>query len=270
MTEREPAAEEAIPDAGSGSLFARVEHFDEIDSTNRYLVDAAGAGAPEGSAVVAVRQTAGRGRFGRRWIDVPGGSLLCSMLFRPPLPPERWHLVGWCVAVGARRAVLGVTGVETVFKWPNDLLAGGLKVAGVLGELVPPSALVVGIGVNCNWPPCWPPDELRGTATSLSRECLAEIDLGALERALLDAVAEEYRRLREGGGPQALASSYRSHLSTIGQLVSVALPGETLVGRALDVDDDGRLLVDVGACVRTVQAGDVVHLRPPGGDRARG
>lgn len=263
--EPELAAEQAIPGAARPTLFADVEHLEEVDSTNRYLVDAALAGAAEGRAVVAARQTAGRGRLGRRWLDVPGGSFLCSLLFRPSWPHDRWHLAGWCVAVGARRAIREVTGVETSFKWPNDLLAGERKVAGVLGELAPPSGLVVGIGINCNWPPDWPPEELAASATSLNRQAGDEVDVGALERVFLAATAEEYGRLRAGGAAFAeLASRYRSHLSTVGRLVSVELPDETFVGRALDVDDHGRLLVDIGACVRSVEAGDVVHVRSPG------
>ena len=265
----EPAAEQAIRHARDRLLFARPVHLDEVDSTNRYLADLALAGAPEGEAVVARRQSAGRGRLGRKWLDVPGGSLLCSMLFRPQLERRRWHLVGWAVALGARDAISDVTGVETAFKWPNDLLAGERKVAGVLGEVVPPSGLVLGIGVNCNWPPDWPPAELAATATALGRESGSLVDLEALERALLGRVAVRYESLASGG-EAALASEYRSRLATIGRLVSVELPTETVVGRALDVDDGGCLLVDVGACVRSVEAGDVVHVRSPGGLGAAG
>lgn len=177
------AAEQAIRRISAGPLFEAPEYLEEIDSTNRYLADAARAGAPEGAAVLADRQTAGRGRLGRRWLDVPGGSVLCSMLFRPPLEPGRWHLIGWAVAVAARQAIVEVTGVDVEFKWPNDLVVADRKLAGVLGETVPPSGLVVGIGVNCNWPSGRPPEEIASLATSLERETHRPVEVGELAPA---------------------------------------------------------------------------------------
>jgi BirA family biotin operon repressor/biotin-[acetyl-CoA-carboxylase] ligase len=245
-----------------------------VDSTNRYLVDLARSGAPEGTAVLAEAQTAGRGRLGRRWVDAEGDSVLCSVLFRPQLPLEAWHLLSWVVALAARDACADVAGVELSFKWPNDLQAGDRKVAGMLAEVasLPDDAggpaLVVGIGINCNWPADWPPPDdpdaadIALRATSLDRLAGLAIDRDGVADRMLDRIAQRYAAL--GGSPGAarsLATEYRRNLSTIGQAVRVDLLGETLTGDALDIDDDGRLLVNIGACIRTVAAGDVVHLR---------
>jgi len=274
-----------------------------VDSTNRYLADLARSGAPEGTSVLAGSQTAGRGRLGRRWVDVEGGSVLCSVLFRPTLDLARWHLLSWLVALAGRDACAAVAGVELSFKWPNDLQASDRKVAGLLAEVAvvpsaaapdagdpavqptpatpgaaahptpgaaahPTPALVVGIGINCNWPPGWPPAgdpdaaEISARATSLDRLSGGAIETDDVATALLEAIAERYGSLQTDAGYAAvLGAEYRANLATISQRVRVDLADESFTGMALDVDESGHLLVDVGVCIRTVTAGDVVHVR---------
>lgn len=265
-----------------GTSFTAPVRLEVVDSTNRYLADLAAAGAPEGTSVLAEAQSAGRGRLGRRWVAPAGSSVLCSMLFRPPAPPARWHLCSVLVMLAAREACEEVAGVELSCKWPNDLVtyAGGTaaeaKVAGLLAEVVAgrdpedPGALVVGIGINCNWPAGWSPtgdpdDPDRAAlaaATSLGRAAGRPVDRDAVAARLLAQVSERYRALREGTtGEHALMADYRRRLSTIGRVVRVELGTESFAGTAVDLDDDGHLIVDVGACLRTVTAGDVVHLR---------
>jgi BirA family biotin operon repressor/biotin-[acetyl-CoA-carboxylase] ligase len=266
---------------GGGELpFRSPERLDVVDSTNRYLADLARSGAPEGTSVLARRQTAGRGRLGRRWVDVEGESVLCSVLFRPAFELARWHTLSWLVALAARDACATVAGAELAFKWPNDLQAGDRKVAGLLAEAVrgpsPVSsgaaadggALVVGIGINGNWPPHWPPPDdpdaaqIVATATSLDRATGHRVDTDELAAVMLDRVAWRYSALqRDAAAGAALAAEYRANLATISRRVRVDLADESFTGVALDVDDAGHLLVDVGACIRAVSAGDVVHVR---------
>ncbi|MGH9299072.1 MAG: biotin--[acetyl-CoA-carboxylase] ligase, partial [Acidimicrobiales bacterium] len=233
---------------------------------------------PEGTVLLAERQTAGRGRLGRRWLDHPGGSVLCSILFRPraELPPERWFLVPALVSLSAVEACSEAAGVECGCKWPNDLVArrDGRKVAGVLSEVSSrgagaEAALVVGIGINCNWPGDHPPagdpeiEEIASGATSLGLLARSPVDRDAVASVMLRGVGRRWQALVEDGPrvERALLSEYRSKCATIGRLIKVDVADELLIGRALDVDDSGRLLVDVGACVRTIDAGDVVHVR---------
>jgi len=275
-----------------GTRFTEVRRFGELDSTNRYLLDEARAGAPEGLVVVADHQTAGRGRLGRRWEAPPGANLLVSVLLRPRLALGELHLCTIAMALAARAAIAGATGLEPMLKWPNDVIVGERKLAGILAETVPDAppdapgpegpasgaaaarAVVVGLGVNVAWPP---PDagpgtgpvalpEGLGNATSLWRETgtrevepsgLLEIILVELDRRL-DDLADV---AAGGSGRRRLASEYRRVCATLGRAVRVSLPGETVTGTVSDITVEGHLLLDVRACVRTITAGDVVHLR---------
>ena len=249
----------------AGTRFGDVRWFPEIDSTNRWVLDQARAGAPEGLVAVADHQTAGRGRLGRTWTAPPGASLLVSILLRPVLPPGSLHLVTAAVALAASDAARTVAGVESCLKWPNDLLVGDLKLAGVLAEADLGStggpAVVVGIGINVNWPGELPP-ELAATATSLDRVAGREVDREALLVQLLVGLEDRYAGLEHESGRAALASEYRTRCSTIGREVRVDLADESFTGTAADVNDAGQLLVTTDVCLRTIGAGDVVHLRP--------
>ncbi|MGH9304191.1 MAG: biotin--[acetyl-CoA-carboxylase] ligase [Acidimicrobiales bacterium] len=254
-------------------LFASFERLGTVDSTNAYLATRAAEGAPEGSAVVAEHQSAGRGRLGRGWLDVPGGSVLCSVLFRPPFGPERYFLLAWLLALSAAGAIETATGVEVGLKWPNDLEVASKKVAGVLGEAVPPDGLVVGIGINCNWPGPQGDQPVRGpaggdglpeTAAWLSRAADKAVDREAVTRKMLSNCVFGYGELLDGG-EDALVSSYRRRLTTIGRVVRVDLARESFTGRAADVDGSGRLLVESAGSIHSIDAADVVHLRAPPG-----
>jgi BirA family biotin operon repressor/biotin-[acetyl-CoA-carboxylase] ligase len=256
--------------------FLSPERIEEISSTNSELAARGAAGAPEGTVLLAERQLAGRGRLGRRWLDHPGGSVLCSILFRPAWAIDRWHLAATVVALSAIEAIEAETDVACCCKWPNDLLAvaNGRKIAGILSEAGPGDGLVVGIGINCNWPSDFPPSdspeaaEMAARATSLDRMAGHPVDRDRIADRMLEAVARRWAALGgRDGTPSAAAAAtlgreYRSRCTTIGQLVRVELASEQVSGTALDVDDDGRLLVDVGVCIRTIDTGDVVHLRP--------
>jgi BirA family biotin operon repressor/biotin-[acetyl-CoA-carboxylase] ligase len=145
--------------SGQAARFT-VRRFVDIDSTQRYALDEARRGAPARLVAVADHQSAGRGRLGRRWEAPPGSNLLMSVLLRPTMPVEELHLCTVVVALAALDACASVAGVDAELKWPNDLMVGDRKLAGVLAEAVagtppgpPIAAVVVGIGVNVRWPP---------------------------------------------------------------------------------------------------------------------
>ncbi|HVF14905.1 MAG TPA: biotin--[acetyl-CoA-carboxylase] ligase, partial [Acidimicrobiales bacterium] len=201
---------------------------------------------PEGVAVVADAQSAGRGRRGRTW-EAPGrSSLLVSVLLRPPAP----HLGLVATGLAAVDACRSVARVDASLKWPNDLVVEGHgKLAGILAEAVPDGGVVVGLGLNVDWGDA----PLPAGATSLAQEAGTEIDRVVLLVAYLVALEDRCRQ-----DPVALMAAYRAACSTIGRVVRVELPGDgSLEGRATGIDDDGRLLVDDLA----VAAGDVIHLR---------
>jgi BirA family transcriptional regulator, biotin operon repressor / biotin---[acetyl-CoA-carboxylase] ligase len=237
-----------------------VRHFDEIDSTNSYLRTEARAGVPEGTVAVADHQSAGRGRLDRRWEAPPGASLLVSVLFRPEFDPAELHLCTAAVALAAAEACRVVAGVGPVLKWPNDLLVGEAKLAGVLAEADfegSACAVVVGIGINVAWPG---PEGVGGTC--LNDLAAVPVDRGELLDSLLAALSPRRALLDSAPGRRRVAAELRERCATLGQRVRVELPGEAVVGLAQEVDDAGHLVVLTAAGPRTVAAGDVVHLRP--------
>jgi BirA family transcriptional regulator, biotin operon repressor / biotin---[acetyl-CoA-carboxylase] ligase len=259
-----------------GTRFTDIRRFDTIDSTNRYLLEEARAGAPDGVVAVAEHQSAGRGRLGRRWEAPAGANLLVSILLRPGLPAPYRHLASAVVALAAAAAARSVAEVELGVKWPNDLLGpDGRKVAGVLaeGDLAGggPSgtdgsaAIVVGIGINVNWPAKEAdlPDDLVGTATSLSQQAGHPVDRSAVLDALLGALEPRLVDLGTPAGRIRQADELRSRCTTIGTPVRIELAGTGFEGTAVDVTAEGHLVVDVDGTRRTVVAGDVIHVRPP-------
>lgn len=221
-----------------------VRRFESIDSTNTWVLEQARSGAPEGLVAVADHQTAGRGRLGRVWEAPAGANLLMTVLLRPAVVSYRSLA---CVALAARDACADVTGgaVTPDLKWPNDLLVDGAKLAGVLAETDGAGAVAVGIGLNVAWAP--PGAALLGA--DVRRDDVVDALLSSLGRWLEVSDA-------------SVASAYRAACATIGRQVRVSLvDGEEFDGVAADVDDAGRLLVEVNACLRTVDVGDVVHLR---------
>ncbi|MGH9031747.1 MAG: biotin--[acetyl-CoA-carboxylase] ligase [Acidimicrobiia bacterium] len=230
-----------------------VRWFPSLDSTNSYLLEEARRGAPEGLVAVADFQTEGRGRRGRSWVAPPGASLLASVLLRPELPPERLQLASLVSGVAMAEAVHSVAGFRPALKWPNDLVVGDRKLAGLLAES-DADAVVVGIGVNVEWHE-FPPD-LAATATACNLEAGRSIDRRDLLSAFLTELQQRTPTM------DVVIDDYRGLLATLGRRVRVERHDVDLIGRAVDVGDGGELVVDVdGQGPVAVHAGDVVHLR---------
>ena len=242
--------ERVLANLGQSTRFRDVRLLESTDSTNRVVADMAGDGAPEGLVVSADLQTAGRGRLDRTWEAGPGEGLLVSVLLRPQgLPVSRWHLVTAAAGLAARDACSEVAGVRPDLKWPNDLIHGSRKLAGILAESSA-GALVLGMGVNVHSGPpgsVWL-DELAGRRVARGD--------------LLVAWLKSLDRLLDDWG--LVAARYRAECSTVGLEVSVEQVGSRLVGTAESIDDEGRLVVRPGGggAPVAVSAGDVVHLRP--------
>ena len=217
-------------------MLGPVELAGEVDSTNAELLRRAGAGAPHGLVVVADHQTAGRGRRDRRWEDEPGGALLVSVLLRPDVPPDQWFLLTFAAGLAAVEVVGGE------LKWPNDVMVGDRKLAGLLAESDGGGAVVVGMGLNLR------PVAVEGSVS------LAELGRAMDRDAVLARWLEVYdRRL---GALDDVLDDYRRACATIGHEVRVELPHESFTGIAAGVTDEGHLVV----AGREVTAGDVVHL----------
>ena len=230
-----------------------VRHVAETGSTNTDLIEQVLAGEAGNRTVLAAdHQTAGRGRLDRRWDAPPGANLLVSMVVAPipAVPAEVTHRIGLAAVAAVRRLVDPDVAATVGLKWPNDVLIGERKLAGILAQRVPGcDAVVVGMGLNVDWAP-------EGAAAVRAHAS----DGGITPAHVLLAVLEELDAL-----PADVAALYRDTLVTLGRTVRIELPGgaEALDARAVDVDDAGRLVV-VGAdgVRRDLDVGDVVHVRP--------
>lgn len=216
-----------------------VVHLERIDSTNEELKRRARAGEDGPLAVVAREQTGGKGRRGRSFLSLPDKGLYLSVLFRPDAPAETLsQLTAW-TAVAVCRAVEGVCGAKVGVKWPNDVLAGGKKLCGILTELVE-GRVIVGMGVNLTQTGADFGPELADKAVSLAQlGCPA--DAAELEAALLrelDALRAAFPR--EGA---VWLEEYRRRCLTLGRAVVLSTPAGETPAQALDVDGDFALRV---------------------------
>lgn len=235
-----------------------VEHLEEVDSTNTFLALRARNGAPSGLVVYADFQTAGRGRLDRTFEAPPGSALLCSLLLRLDVAPSDLQLVVIAVALSAKAALGRLAGLDVGLKWPNDLLAGEKKLAGLLAEyVVDPNgdAVVVGIGINLT---SFPPDV---NATSVAHETGVALHAHEVLEALLDELSTRCELLATDEGREQLRGEYAASLVTLGQLVRVSTHDGDFVGTAEGVDATGRLTVTSPTASRQFASGDVIHLR---------
>ena len=255
----------------AGSRFADVEWVADTGSTNADLMAAARSGAGE-RVLGADHQTSGRGRLGRPWEAPDGASILMSILVRCDLGVASGHLVTTALGLAAVDAVEAVTDFHAGLKWPNDLVAvgagpdgGDRKFAGVLAESVVVgdrlAAVVVGIGVNVNWPDDLP-DELAEIATSLRHLVGHDVDRTDLVVAILRGFEHHVALVDTASGAELLRRAYLERSATVGRPVRVELGDRTITGAAVDVDVAGRLVVEADHQRHALSVGDVVHLRP--------
>ncbi len=226
--------------------------LDSVPSTQAVAFDLAAGGAADRTVVVADHQTAGRGRRGRRWDDEAGSSLLVSIVVRPRLALSRLPMLSYVAAIATADALATVTGLTPRLKWPNDVLLGGRKIAGILLEsrIGSEPLVVVGIGVNLNqrrFPP-----ELAGQATSAALATGGPVDPEAVLTALL-AAFDGWRGRLEAEGFAAIRARWLGLSDTVGRQVSA----DGQVGQAVDLDLDGALVLESPSGRRRVVAGEV-------------
>lgn len=247
-----------------GSRWRRVDVVAETGSTNADLLARAAAGEDiADTALLTDFQNAGRGRHGRQWSAPPRSQLAMSIgVATDGVPSEAWGWLPLLTGVAVVDAVAAVCPAPVGLKWPNDVLSGTGKLAGILAEVAAPSArIVVGLGLNVSLTAEEAPDP---RATSLTLLGAGGVDRTALAAAILDGLAERVQRWRAAGGADdTLVRDYRNHSLTLGTDVRATLPGDrALVGVATDIDAFGRLVIDDGTSATTVAAGDITHLRP--------
>jgi BirA family transcriptional regulator, biotin operon repressor / biotin---[acetyl-CoA-carboxylase] ligase len=238
--------------------------FDSLPSTNTEAARQASLGAPEGLCVVAREQTAGRGRRERSWVSPKDSGLYFSVVLRPRIDAREWPLLTLAAAVATRDALEEACALQADIKWPNDLLAAGRKLCGILAETVEGAAgraVVLGIGVNLT-NRAFPP-EILASATSVEEQTGREPDPEQLLAALTRRLARRHEELHAHEGARAIVREWESRSSYAhGRRVRVALAEETFdaVTRGLEPDGALRVETDDGR-VRIVRAGDVTAVR---------
>ena len=239
--------------------------FEEVDSTNRVAKQLAQKGAAAGAVVVAEAQGKGRGRLERPYFSPAGKGIWFSVILRPHILPQEAPKCTLLAAVAVAMAMKRF-GLKAEIKWPNDILHEGKKLTGILtemsAELDRVNYIVIGTGVNVNMEEKDFPEELRGKATSLAIMKGEKLPRVAFFQAVLEALDELCIVLEEDGFAPIVAR-WREYAVTLGQDVHVigATGRGSFDGRAVDIDEEGALLVETADGVRRVLAGDV-SIRP--------
>jgi BirA family transcriptional regulator, biotin operon repressor / biotin---[acetyl-CoA-carboxylase] ligase len=240
-------ADDLLARLGKTKVIGRdIRVFEQTTSTNDVIEKLARDGVKEGVVVFAESQTKGRGRLGRKWISPAHKGLWFSILLRPDFRPQETTQLTVASATALRRAIFLETNLQPEIKWPNDILIGGKKVAGILTEL---SAeldkvryIILGIGIDVNLDAGEFPAELKKMATSLKIETGKTISRAELVTAILRELDFDYTRI--GGGKfSAVADEWESNCVTIGKNVMVQMGERKIRGRAESLDDDGALLL---------------------------
>jgi BirA family biotin operon repressor/biotin-[acetyl-CoA-carboxylase] ligase len=241
----------------------KVHYFNSVDSTNSTAYQLALDGAKEGEVVIGESQEKGRGRLGRQWVSPPFLNLYLSVVLRPKIPPHQASLITFMAAVAAAETIERHSGLTPSIKWPNDLLLREKKVAGLLNEIHSETDrihfIILGMGVNLNMDAKEFPKDIQTQATSLKAEKGRPVSRKAFAALLLEELERWYDIfLKEGGAP--VLKAWRDRAQIQGKEVRVTSFDEVLIGRAVDVDSDGALILETrGGERKRIVAGDVEY-----------
>ena len=240
-------------------LGSTVFRFDSLPSTNNLAWEMAQSGKGEGTAVIAREQTAGRGRQGRAWSSPPGAGLYVSLILRPRVRLAASPIIALSAAIAVQETLEQVYRVPADIKWPNDVLARGRKICGILVEAAIEADkmlyAVMGIGVNLGQSKF--PDELKETATSLLIECGQSVTPDEFMERLLDRLDYWYRQAI--AEPQAVIARWKELSSyACGCPVRVEAPGGVIEGTTRGITETGALIVELGSGeMREIVSGEV-------------
>lgn len=242
----------------------KIHYLPEIDSSNIYARRRAEAGGEEGEIVIAEAQTHGRGRLGRRWVSPPYLNLYLSVILRPKLPPHQASQITLMSAVALADTVQSFIPAAPEIKWPNDIKVGGRKLAGVLTESSCDADrvhfVILGIGVNVNFPLELMPESIRQSATSLMVLARKPVDRAEFVRQLIQNLDQCYWELEERGF-SLMASRWENFFLLRGKRVRVEMPDQSVSGTAMGIDGEGALILQSeGGGLKRIVAGDVIPI----------
>ncbi len=234
-----------------------IYYYEETDSTNNRAKQEADV-APDGSAFLAEIQTGGKGRLGRNWSSSPGVGVWTSILLKPDLPPASTVQITLLAGLAVCRTVRALSGAQALIKWPNDVVAEGKKICGILTEMSAEmervNYIVCGIGINVNTPSF--SEDLQSRAASLYTLTGKTYDRKQVARRLFEEFEALYDQFLQDGA-EAVLPAYKEYCVTLGKEVSVLSNNETIPGKAIDITPDGCLTVETANGRITVNAGEV-------------
>lgn len=251
-----------------GPLGRPVRVHDVTGSTNTDAREWAEDGAPEGALVVADRQTAGRGRWGRAWSSAPGSSLLFSLILRPSIGVSQVGLLPILIGLACAEAIEDLSDVRPTLKWPNDVNIRGKKVAGVLAESRLDGAQVgyaiAGVGINSHWERGGFPPEIAERATSLSWEVDGPSPgRGELLGAFLARCQNHLQTIGDRGWAEKLIDQAAARSDVLGHQIELLWPDDSVTsGRAVGLAADGSLQVEASGTLRSVSVAEVLRVKP--------
>jgi BirA family biotin operon repressor/biotin-[acetyl-CoA-carboxylase] ligase len=256
---------EIAPLLGTSEIGRAIHHHAELGSTNDEAHRLADLGARHGEVVIAEAQSHGRGRRGRAWVTAPGKSISLSVILRPSLTAARSPEITLAAAVAVCEAARNLGAATARIKWPNDVECGGRKLAGILTELRADGDrtrhVVLGIGLNCGLDRDDFPEELDDRATSLRIEKGEDVPRSLACARLLEAL-DEWLALHDLEGFPPVRDRFRQLSSTLGRRVRVELEPGLVEGDAVDLAEDGALIVRTpDEALTRVMAGDVTHCK---------
>ncbi len=247
--------------------------FDELLSTNTFALELAKSPIPQGTVILADRQTAGRGRLQRSWFSPPEANIYGSLIFSFN---NQFQAIGWIPLMAGTAIALAIednTNIDITLKWPNDILISERKVGGILCESFKRNStetcVVIGFGINVNLPESSFPKELEPIATSLQIQSHQTLDRHHLLKSIITALEQAWETLISQG-PQACQLAYISRCSTLGKQIRVQFPdGSELEGMAQSIGEQGQLQMipspsdakEQSARILDVHAGDIRHIR---------
>lgn len=238
-----------------------IDYFEEVDSTNLKAKDLAEGGAPEGTVVIAERQTAGRGRRGRSWFSSSRNGIHMTLILRPAISPIGAPRITLMTAVAVAEALMSVVKLDVKIKWPNDILVNGKKLVGILTEISTEmdavNYILVGIGLNVNTPLEDFPKEIQDSATSIFIETGEKFLRTPLLKACLEHFEIYYEIFRRNQFSQIMGR-WRQLSGIVGQKIRVDVLGQDHTGDVIDIDDDGVLILkDAQGRLHRIISGDV-------------
>jgi len=238
-------------------LEQRIHYFPEIGSTMDAARELAKKGAVEGTIVIAEAQNRGRGRLSREWLS-PEGGIYFTLVLRPRISPAYAPRISLMASVAVATTIKKIFGLKAELKWPNDVLIEGRKVCGILAEMDAEMDVVnfvnVGIGINANTSI----PQFEKTVISLKDALGREISRKELLGALLMEIERQQPLLMRAD----LLQQWKKLSVTLDKDVRIVAPGEVIVGRAIDIDTTGALIVkEKNGSLKKAMAGDCIHLR---------